>query len=409
MRTILMVSGGAEAVPGIRKAKELGLYVVVLDGDAQAPGVALADDFLEISTYDVQGSVRAAKEYDAKVRKIDATISVAADVPLTVASIAEALSLPGIPILSATLSSDKLAMKQRFHEDDIALPWFSPVKSAAHLREIVRQEGLPLVVKPVDSRGSRGVLRLTEGLDPDLAFETARSFSPSGRIMVERFLSGPQVSTESLIVDGISHTVGFADRNYEYLDKYAPHIIENGGQLPTNLGLEARVAVADLIQKAAESIGVRNGVIKGDIVIFRGTPHVIEVATRLSGGYFCTHEIPLSSGVDLVGAAIRQALGDPVAPSALKARFERPVAQRYLFPKPGRVVDIYVPNWIREDKEVAFFELRIRPGDIVPRPIHHPARSGVAITTGPTPKRALEKAEEVISSIRVVTEELSHD
>ena len=73
--------------------------------------------------------------------------------------------------------------------------------------------------------------------------------------MVERFPFGPQVSTESLVVDGLSYTKGFSDRNYEFLGRYAPHIIENGGQLPSHLDDAAQQAVRGLVQEAALSSG----------------------------------------------------------------------------------------------------------------------------------------------------------
>ena len=88
-------------------------------------------------------------------------------------------------------------------------------------------------------------------------------------------------------------------------------MIEDGGELPTR---HDPAPIADVVQRAAASLGVRDGVVKGDIVIHDGRPHVIELAARLSGGYLCTHEIPLSTGVDFVGCAIRVALGDTAGP-----------------------------------------------------------------------------------------------
>ena len=122
--------------------------------------------------------------------------------------------------------------------------------------------------------------------------------------MIEKFMKGPQVSTESLVIDGKAFTPGFSDRNYEFLNHFAPHIIENGGQLPSKLRTSTKKLVNNLIQKCSESMGIQNGVLKGDIVITNGKPFIIEIATRLSGGYFCSHEIPLNTGVDFVGAAI---------------------------------------------------------------------------------------------------------
>jgi biotin carboxylase len=277
-----------------------------------APGFSVADEQLLASTYDVEATVDAATRYHRNVRPLDGVMCIASDVPLTVASVAEALGLPGIPLESARLATDKLAMKQPFAADGVPIPWFCLIESAEHLHELVVTQGLPLIIKPVDSRGSPGVLRLTPAVDLKWAFGIARSHSPTARVMVERFLFGPQLSTESLVADGVTYTPGFSDRNYEFLDRDAPHIIENGGELPSHPDDAAQQAVRGLVQKAALSMGIRNGVVTRDIVLTNGKPHVIELAARLSGGYFCIHEIPLNTGVNLVRAAIRQAVGEPV-------------------------------------------------------------------------------------------------
>lgn len=400
-KTLLIVSAGAEALPGIKLAKKLGLHVVASDAKPEAPCFALADDALVASTYDVEATVAAASRYHHEVRPINGVMCIASDVPLTVASVAAALGLPGIPVESARLATDKLAMKQRFASDGVLIPWFSAVESIDHLKALVAAEGLPLVIKPVDSRGSRGVLRLQPDTDLAWAYATAKRHSPTGRVMLERFLPGPQVSTESLVIDGVAHTPGFSDRNYEYLDRYAPHIIENGGQLPSHLDESTQQAVRDLVQQAALSMGIRNGVVKGDIVVTDGKPHVIELAARLSGGYFCTHEIPLNTGVDLVGAAIRQALGEPVDPADLQPRFNRPVAQRYFFPQPGVVTAVEGAEAFADHPDVAYLELRVKPGDCIGPVDSHPARAGVVITTGETREGAVALAEKVATGISI--------
>ena len=401
MKTLLIISAGGESTAGIELAKSMGLCIVASDGNADAPGFALADDSLIVSTYDIGATVAAAKLYHRKVRRIDGVMSIASDVPLTVSSVASALGLPGISLESARLATDKLIMKQRFAADGVPIPWFSAVESADHLKALVAAKGLPMVIKPVDSRGARGVLRLLPDIDLVWAYETALAHSPSGRVMLERFLPGPQVSTESLVMDGVAYTPGFADRNYEYLDRFAPHIIENGGQLPSHLDGETQQAVRDVVQQAAMSMGIRNGVVKGDIVVTDGKPHVIELAARLSGGYFCTHEIPLNTGVDLVGAAIRQALGDQVDPEDLYPKFNRPVAQRYFFPEPGEVTTVTGSEIFADDPDVAYLELRVKLGDRVGPVDSHPGRAGVVITTGETREAAISLAEKVASEIVV--------
>lgn len=328
---------------------------------------------------------------------------IASDVPLTVASVAAALNLPGIPLESAWLATDKLAMKERFLDHGVPIPWFSSVESAEHLRKLRQERGVPLVLKPVDSRGARGVLRLTSAVDLDWAFQVSRGHSPTGRVMVEQFLPGPQISTESLVLDGVAYTVGFSDRNYELLDRYAPHMIENGGQLPSHLPKAIQQSVRDLVQQASKSMGIRNGVVKGDIVVSDGRPHVIELAARLSGGYFCTHEIPLNTGVEFVEHAISLALGERLKPDELAPRYQRGVAQRYLFPSPGRVTNILGVAEVSADPGIALCEVRIKCGDIIGPIDSHPARAGVVIAVAETREEAIEKASVAVDTIKIDT------
>jgi len=403
MRTLWIVSGGTEAVPGIRRAKEMGLHVVVSDMNPKAPGMAVADDGVVASTYDVEATVAAAQEYHRTVRPIDGVMCIASDVPLTVASVAEALGLPGIPVKSARLATDKLAMKRRFVADGVPVPWFSPVESVAHLRQIVAEQGYPLVLKPVDSRGARGVLRLTTDVDLDWAFRHALKFSPGSHVMVEEYLPGPQISTESLLLDGTGYTPGFIDRNYEHLERFAPYFIEDGGQQPSILNDDDHNAVCELAEQAGRALGITTGIAKGDMVLTTQGPKVIEIAARLSGGWMCTDQIPLATGVDLVGAAIRIALGEQPEARDLVPQFHRGVAIRYFFPTPGRVVAIRnidrfddVP-WIHR---LGFF---VGPGDVVEPVTNHTKRAGFVITTGETRGEAIEHALQVMETVKIET------
>jgi len=405
-KTLLFVGGGIEAVPGIRMAKDMGLRVVVSDYNPQAPGLAVADERILASTYDVEATVAAAVDFQRKRGPIHGVMCLATDVPLTVASVAEVLGLPGIPVESARLAMDKLAMKERFARDGVPIPWFQEVASAEDLLEVIRQQGFPLVVKPVDSRGGRGVLQLREGVDTAWAFLEARRNSPTGRVMVERFLPGPQVSTESIVLNGKAYTPGFSDRNYEFIERFAPNFIENGGELPSHLPDSVQEQVREIVDQAAASLGIQNGVVKGDIVVSGGKAHVIELAARLSGGYFCTHEIPLNVGVSTVSAVIRLALGEPVTPADLQPKFMRGVAQRYIFPVPGRIRTIQGVEEARSLPGIEEIIMSARPGDVITRPENSNASAGMVVASAETREKAIALAQKAVRMINVKTEPL---
>ena len=402
-KTLLIIGGGIETIPGIRLAKEMDLRVVVSDRNPNAPGFACADDQLLADTYDIEATVAAARDYHFQKYRISGVMCIASDVPLTVASVAADLCLPGISLNSARLAMDKLAMKNAFYDSGVPIPWYNSVKSAEHLAEIADRKGLPIVIKPVDSRGARGVLRLTSEVDLQWAYDYARNYSPTGRVMAEEFLTGPQVSTESLVINRETFTPGFSDRNYEFIDRYAPNIIENGGDMPSILCFEIQESVRKVVAEAATSLGITDGVVKGDIVVHQGKPYIIELAARLSGGYFCSHQIPLNTGVDLVGTAIRQALGERLSSDGLAPLFSKGVSQRFLFPSPGKVVSIQNVAEVAERPEIALCEIRIAVGKLVGPVDSHPARVGVVIATGDNRGAATQNAVKAVSDIRIIT------
>jgi len=402
-KTLLIVSGGIEAADAAKRAKEMGHMVVVSDIDANAPGFAFADSCLIADVYGPSETAAAAERYNRKIRKIDGVLCVAADAPVTAATVAQRLRLPGLPVHVAELACDKLAMKKCFRSAGVAVPWFAEVSTPQELQRIAVERGRDLVIKPVDSRGSRGVQRVAQVQDLAKAFMLARSYSPTERVMVEQYLPGPQVSTESLVTGGRCYTVGFSDRNYEFLERYAPFFIENGGDLPSQLPKETQDKVHALVARAASTMGVTDGTVKGDIVIHNGEPYVIELAARLSGGFFCTREIPLNTGVDFIGAAIKVALGESVSEAEMTPSQSVPVVQRYCFPKPGTVVAIHGAEDARKIPGVTELVVTARIGDVIPPAGDKRPTGAMVLATGANRDTALKAANDALALIQIET------
>ncbi len=398
-KTLLVISGGAEAVPGIQHAISMGYHVVVSDYNPQAPGFAYAHDQLIASTYDVAETIAAATEYHQNRRAIDGVICMAADVPLTVARVAESLGLPGLSIETAQLAADKLAMKRLFAAQGIAIPWFSEVLSEPHLIELVAEHGRNLVIKPVDSRGARGVLQLQGVDDLSWAFQQAKLESPTARVMVEQFQSGPQISTESILLNDSAVTPGFIDRNYEYLDKFSPYMIENGGHQPSTLTAEQRRQVIELAEQAARVMGIKNGIAKGDMVLTSQGPKVIEIAARLSGGWMSSDQVPMATGVDIVGAAIKLALGEALSLDEYQPTRHGSMAIRYFFPPPGRLRAIHNVEQVEALGWVYRLGFFVSPGDPVGGVTNHTQRAGYVITQGRSCAEAVARAQQVIETV----------
>jgi len=334
MKGLLIVGGGAETVPGVETAKAMGLHVVVSDKDADCPCRALADGFLHASTYDITKTVDMAQMYYDHTHLLHGVLSIGTDVPTTIASVALWLRLPSVVTpWAADFCCDKVWMKDQIRKHSVNVPWYRGVTKVSDLDEVRQKATDLLVVKPIDSRGARGVIRLLPEIDTQWAYLEALQYSRVKRLIVEQWIEGQQVSTEGLMVQGVYHHVATVDRNYARLDEFAPYVIEDGGSQPTGLSDSMVEQVIEQLRRAARGIDHRNGVLKGDIVTRNGKVYVIEVAPRLSGGYMSTTQVPLATGIPLVELAIRQALGEELDLTVLQPKWHKGVAIRYTFPQ----------------------------------------------------------------------------
>ena len=398
-RTLLVIGAGPEQVPVIQQAKMMGLYVVASDINPQAEGFRYANDYFLASTYDANQTVKEAFVFNRKRRRINGVMTAASDIPLTVAQVAAALGLPGNSIETATIAQDKLLMKDHFKKNGVPIPWYSKVRNKGDIKKIATDKGFPLVIKPVDSRGARGVLLLIENVDLEWAYNESRKNSPTDRVMVEEFLVGPQVSTESFLYDGFSVTPGIADRNYRDLKKSIPYIIENGGELPSNLPEIEQVSIKKTAELAASVLGIKRNSAKGDMVLTKEGPKVIEIAARLSGGYFSTHEIPHNSGVDLVEAVIKVSLGERIELEKLIPKYKNFMVQRYFFPKPGIIKSIEGVENVKSLPFLILFRIYVKPGDTIKKIENHAERAGVFTVVGETRTEAFERSKKIMNSI----------
>jgi len=406
MKTIIALGGSIESLPILRRARELGHRLVVVDGNEHAPGFELADGRVVSSCYDAQetaGHLRLVlagyhhANYPDKTKLYDAVLCAATDAPYVAAAVAEAFGLPGLTVGQAALGADKWEQKMKLRQCGITIPRFAAISNLDWV-DLVWSDWPNAIIKPRDSRGARGVARLSDGVDRKGVIDQARAQSPTGRVMVEEWLDGPQLSTESLVQDGKVLFTAVGLRNYSRLEEFAPYCIEDGFDSPHDRELGS-FGIYDLIERACRALDwyqTGGGVVKGDLVIHNGQLYVIELAPRLSGGLFCAaHE--LAYGVDFIGMAINMALGYTV--EAPRPRPRQFVSQRYIFPSPddiGKRIKYLSqpPIW---DAVFAHYSKPI--GHVIAPVTSHADRLGQALCVGATPQEARERAERAVSEM----------
>ena len=373
--------------------------------DASAPALNLADFVLLASTRDADKTIDKVLEF-SKEHQINGVMTIANDVPYTVARVAKALNLPSISVESSILFSNKLLMKEAFIKSDVACPWFSSIESLDEFAEAVTDRAQQTyVLKPIDGRGARGVLIIDEDIDLALAFRESKSWGESGQLILEKFVDGVQLSTESFIQDGVCYTPAISERNYSRVEQFKPNIIEDGGTIPANISDDLNLEINDLILRGAKALGVNNGLVKGDLVIDKnGKPRIIELAARLSGGWFASHQIPSASGVNFVDIVISYALGEKIAPANLLPKFCKGNAIRYWFPKSGVIKKITGESDLKKIPGLLKYGFFRKEGDFQPEVKMHPDRLGYVIVEGADRVEAVGRVEKAILCINIEVE-----
>ncbi len=402
--TVLLLGASQDQTFAIRTAADMGIRTLVVDYNPDSPGFALADEYAVVSTRDIPALKTLCDDSKKRGHDIHGVLVMGSDIPSVVAELAAYLGTPAISLECARLCSHKLLMKQRLAACGIPVPRFAEVHDLAHLQLLLEQYGPRAIIKPVDRSGARGVFQITPEAPLATLLDASRKESVSGQVILEELLEGPQLSTESIVWQGKAYTVGYADRNYEMMERLSPRIIENGGIVPSTLTHEVQDAVAVLVERAAQALGIENGVAKGDIVITKEGPKLIEMAARLSGGDFSESLIPLGYGVNIVAQALRIAMGYAPDLEALAPKARLWVANRYFFPPPGRLRAIQGVETLDGIPWLHKLQFWKQPGDLLPAITCHADRLGVFLVSAPDQMLLQQRIRHVYETITIVTE-----
>lgn len=398
-RTILILGGGVMQLPAIRSAHRMGLRVIVADGNASAPGRTEADAFEHIDLRDREAMLNAARAY-YETGGLHAVFTAGTDFSTTVAFVSDGLGLPGTSLECALNATDKFRMRKVLREAGVRVPRFAVIGedglTERTLSDAVASVGLPAVVKPADSMGARGVVRVENAGEALVQARLSVLHSRTRRVVLEGFIDGPEFSIDALVYNGNTQITGFADRHI----RFPPYFIEMGHTIPTNLDPKSKELIIEEFKRGVDALGLTNGAAKGDMKLSKDGPVVGEIAARLSGGYMSGWTFPLSSGVELTEKAIRISLGE--APGSLVPVWNRTSAERAVISIPGIVEKITGAETVDGGPDIAELFLIAGPGDEMRLPTSNVEKCGNVIANADTRELATHAAERAVSRLEVV-------
>lgn len=390
MKKVLIIGASVLQLPAIKKAKELGYYVGVVDYNPNAIGIPYADEFFEVSTIDIQGVAETAKRFAP-----DGIMTLATDMPMrSIAEAARVCSLPGIDMATAIKATDKGEMIKAFEQHGVAHPWYYILSEPQELESVLDKISYPCISKPTDNSGSRGVMLIQNVAELREAVAYSSQNGRSGGVIVEEYMQGPEVSVEIIVLDGTPHVLNVTDK----LTTGAPHFVEMGHSQPSMLGEENVKKIFELAGNAVRAVGIQNGPAHVEIILTKDGPKMVELGARMGGDCITTHLVPLSTGIDMIEATIKISCGET---PCVEKRFNKGSAIRYFYVPEGTIAKI---EGVEEAKripgvqEICFVK---NIGDRVGNIGSSTDRVGFVIAQAETPQKAVEICERVIKNVKI--------
>ena len=301
MKKLAIIGASYLQEPLIEKAKSMGIETHVFAWKADDIGERTADHFYPISIVEKENILKKCREIG-----IDGICSISSDLAVVAVNyVAEQMHLPGNPDDTTLRCTNKHAMRESFEKNGDPSPKSILVEKASDLDGV--ELGYPIIVKPIDRSGSRGISKLDNDEHIEEAIKAAREQGFIKKALVEEYATGQEYSIECVSYNGQHH---FLQMTHKYTTG-APKCIETGHLEPAPVSGETRENVRKVVFHALNSLGVRNGASHSELKRAKdGTIKIIEIGARMGGDFIGSDLVHISTGIDFVRAVIQIALGE---------------------------------------------------------------------------------------------------
>lgn len=306
MKKILMLGGAMQQIPAIKCAKELGYYVITCDYLPENEGHKYADEYHNVSTTDKEAILQLAKEL-----AIDGIVAYASDPAApTAAYVAEKLGLIGNPYHSVDILTQKDLFREFLKDNGFNTPIAGGYDTYEEAREDIERYHMPVMVKPVDSSGSKGVVRIYDKAELYNAVEEALSYSRKKRFIIEEFIEkeGYQVSGDGFSIDGKLVFTSYG--NELYSSKGTREYVALGEFWPSLLTNDIKKKIDDELQRLITSLDMKTSAYNIEVIIDKNDDiYILELGPR-NGGSYIPQLIKYATGIDLVKYTIMAYMGE---------------------------------------------------------------------------------------------------
>lgn len=396
MKKLLVLAAGILQIPIIKRAREMGYYVVAADGCQTAPGSLFADKFICVDIKDEDRMLKIARQ-----EKIDGVIHPCSEVSMNVMGrLNDELGLAGVSREQAVVATNKHLMRLAFEHAGAPSPKSILTQSAEHAWMTFSESfESDAILKPTRNSGSRGISKVEKDVSKEKfkkLYEKALHESRDNSVLLEQFIEGPEFSVEIIVWEGVVTVLTVTDKK----TTDAPHFVELGHNQPSCFPVETVEMVKDAAIRGVKAIGVDKCACHAEVKVFNGRAYIMEIGARMGGDFISTVLTRLSTGVNMIDAAVNCALN--IEPDFTPKTESKGVCIRYFCPTPGKLTAIGNLE-VLSDPRVYDWEIYRSVGDEIPAVTSSLCRSGHVIVTEENVEKAISYAENLISKVKLTT------
>ena len=392
MKRLLVLAAGILQTPVIRKAREMGYYVIAADGDANAVGLKYADKCIVANITDEKVMLEIARE-----EQIDGVIHPCSEVSMNVMGhINDSLGLSGISKLMALRATNKHLMREAFEKYGAPSPQsYCTIDANEAWHLFCEKFDTNAILKPSRNSGSRGIAKIERYISYEKfleLYERAYNESRDKQVLIEQFIEGPEFSVEIIVWNNEVNVLAVTDKK----TNGAPYFVELGHNQPSVFPKEIVEGVMAASVDGVKALGLNNCACHAEIKVENGKSYIMEIGARLGGDFISTELTHLSTGIDMVAAAVNVALG--IKP-CLESKDEKYGACiRYFCPKPGQLTSIKGLDLL-DDNHIYSSEIYCKVGDEIREVRSSLDRCGHIIVVDEQVSSAIELAECLINKV----------
>ena len=300
---ILVVGAGPSQENSISFLLNKGMFVVAIDGDKFAPGLRIANEYEVCNINDSDVIARVAKKYN-----VGCITSFCTDIPVLPVSIAsKKLNLPGLDQDAAELSVNKILQRELAKKHNISIPTFSKFTSVLEAMSELDSFKFPLVIKPSDSSGSKGVKFFNE-LDQvtESFLEEALALSKRGMGLIEEYIDGPELAVDGFIVNGDVIILSICEK----IRTPPPFLLDEELRFPASISNELHSQVEQQVKNILNISGLDNTPFHLELINSIYGPVLVEFAARGAGFNVYDKIIPSVTGVNTLEVQLSLSKGE---------------------------------------------------------------------------------------------------